>query len=522
MSATATIAPFATGRTTYSAFTRWLTHSSIILADYLGITMAGSLAVIIRYLFHAKFVPTDYLSFTPSILIFFITFAFSGLYPGIPTSPIEEFRLVLRASSVAFLLLVGTTVFLREGVFSSRIVFVLAWLLTIIFVPLSRRIVRGWCSNQSWWGIPTVIIGDLEAGQMILGLLRGHRRVGLRPVALVIEDGQGTSRVTQMDPGVRFSGGFADSSRLASEYRNCYAIIAMPTSGSDRVRQVFNEYAQHYRRVLIIPDLFGIRSLSVAAKDICGVLSLELDQRLTLFFPRLIKRCFDLGVSTTLALFLSPLLLFLCAAVRFTSRGPIFYGQQRIGKNQQIFKVWKFRTMVVNADAVLQSHLDADPALREEWERDHKLKRDPRVTWVGRLLRKSSLDELPQLWNVICGEMSLVGPRPITHSEGARYGESLGQYLRVMPGVTGLWQISGRNDTTYELRTRIDDYYVRNWSLYLDMYIVFQHIQDHSLFRRRILNRRSPIDQNAILIQRSNQGENNDHDSGNICEHPRT
>ena len=474
MSATATIASFAAGRTTHSAFTRWLTHSSIILADYLGITIAGFLAVIIRYLFHAQFVPTDYLLFTPSIIIFFITFAFSGLYPGIPTSPIEEFRLVLRASSVAFLLLAGTTVFLREGVFMSRIVFVLAWLLTIVLVPLSRRLVRGWCSRQSWWGIPTVIIGDREAGQMILGLLRGHHRVGLRPVARVIDDGQRTSRFAQMEAGELLSEDIADTSRLAREYRNCYAIIAMPTSGSDRVRHVFNECAQHYRRVLIIPDLFGIKSLSVAAKDICGVLSLELDQRLTLFFPRLIKRCFDLAVSITLALLLSPLLLLIGAAVRFTSRGPIFYGQQRIGKNQQVFKVWKFRTMVVNADAVLQSHLDADPELREEWECDHKLKRDPRVTSVGRLLRKSSLDELPQLWNVICGEMSLVGPRPITDSEGVRYGKSFGQYLRVTPGVTGLWQISGRNDTTYELRTRIDDYYVRNWSLYLDMYIVFR------------------------------------------------
>ena len=474
MSATATFAPFVTGRTTYSAFTRWLTHTSIILADYLGITIAGFLAVIIRYLFHAQFVPADYLSFTPSFVIFFITFAFSGLYPGIPTSPIEEFRLVLRASSVAFLLLLGTTVFLREGVFSSRIVFVLAWLLTIIFVPLSRRIVRGWCSRKSWWGIPTVIIGDLEAGQMILGLLRGHHRVGLRPVALLVEDGQRSSRFAPVNSGELLSTDISDSNKLARDYRDCYAVIAMPTSGSDRIRHVFNEYAQHYRRVLIIPDLFGLQSLSVAAKDICGVLSLELDQRLTLFFPQLVKRCFDLAVSATLALLLSPLLLFLCAAVRFTSRGPIFYGQQRIGKNQHAFKVWKFRTMVVNADAVLQSHLDADPELREEWGRDHKLKRDPRVTWVGRLLRKSSLDELPQLWNVICGEMSLVGPRPITTSEGIRYGKSFGQYLRVIPGVTGLWQISGRNDTTYELRTRIDDYYVRNWSLYLDMYIVFR------------------------------------------------
>jgi Undecaprenyl-phosphate galactose phosphotransferase WbaP len=248
----------------------------------------------------------------------------------------------------------------------------------------------------------------------------------------------------------------------------------MPNAGSGRIRAVFNDYAGYYRRVLIIPDLFGMRSLSVSAKDICGILVLDLDQKLTLFIPQFVKRCFDVIASTGVALLASPVLLALCVAVRLSSPGPIFYGQSRIGRNQKSFKVWKFRSMVVNADAVLKARLDADPALREEWERDHKLKRDPRVTWIGRFLRKSSLDELPQIWNVICGEMSLVGPRPITHAEIERYGDIFGQYLRVIPGVTGLWQISGRNNTTYELRTRIDDYYVRNWSLSLDIYILFR------------------------------------------------
>jgi Undecaprenyl-phosphate galactose phosphotransferase WbaP len=230
--------------------------------------------------------------------------------------------------------------------------------------------------------------------------------------------------------------------------------------------------------VLIIPDLFGIRSLSVAAKDVCGVLALELDEKLTPFMAQLIKRGFDLVFSIGGAILASPVLLLTCLAVRVSSQGPIFYGQSRIGKNGEIFKVWKFRSMVLDADQVLRSHLDSDPALREEWQRDHKLRRDPRVTRIGNFLRKNSLDELPQIWNVICGEMSLVGPRPITHSEIKRYGKIFGQYLRVIPGVTGLWQISGRNNTTYEHRTRIDDYYVRNWSLSLDIYILLRTFKE--------------------------------------------
>ena len=124
------------------------------------------------------------------------------------------------------------------------------------------------------------------------------------------------------------------------------------------------------------------------------------------------------------------------------------------------------------ADAILQQNLEADPRLREEWDTYHKLRRDPRVTPIGRFLRKTSLDELPQLWNVIRGEMSLVGPRPIVHSEIIKYGQIYRQYLRVTPGMTGLWQISGRNNTTYEMRTRLDDYYVTNWSVSLDIYIL--------------------------------------------------
>ena len=136
------------------------------------------------------------------------------------------------------------------------------------------------------------------------------------------------------------------------------------------------------------------------------------------------------------------------------------------------FRAWKFRTMHMNADALLQEHLERDPALRAEWEKDHKLKNDPRVTWIGKILRKTSLDELPQLWNVFCGEMSLVGPRPIVDAEIPKYGDHYDQYEKVPPGITGLWQISGRNNTSYEERVAFDAFYVRNWSPWFDLYIL--------------------------------------------------
>ena len=138
---------------------------------------------------------------------------------------------------------------------------------------------------------------------------------------------------------------------------------------------------------------------------------------------------------------------------------------------------WKFRSMVQNADDVLFEYLTNRPALRQEWERNHKLMRDPRITWIGRLLRHTSLDELPQLWNALRQEMSLVGPRPIVQEEIQRYGEDYLLYQKVRPGITGLWQVSGRNNVSYERRISLDSYYVRNWSIWLDLYVLARTIK---------------------------------------------
>lgn len=475
MGTTTAIANIGLSTSRYARTSRWLTYCTVLFADLIAFFAAGGIAVFTRYLFGAQFTPRDYLSFAPGVFLFLVTFAICGLYPGVACSPIEEFRLILRASAIGFLLLIGASFFLREGLLSSRIVLALAWSLAIVFVPLSRRILRGYCSLQPWWGIPTVIMGEREAGIMMMELLQGHSRLGLHPVALLTDDSSSVN-TSLVSPQV-FLGNLCHADRLAKDYAGCYAVIAMPTSGSDRVRDVLREHGRNYRNILLVPDMFGMRSQSVSARDVCGVLTLKLDQKLMRFFPQFLKRSFDLGVACSVILLISPLLVILCLLVKLSSKGPIFYGHVRIGKNQMPIKVWKFRTMVMEADSVLRAHLDADPQLRSEWERDHKLKRDPRVTRIGRFLRRSSLDELPQLWNVITGEMSLIGPRPIVDSEIEKYGDIFRQYQLVPPGLTGLWQISGRNNTSYEQRIRMDDYYVRNWSLSLDVYILLRTVK---------------------------------------------
>jgi exopolysaccharide production protein ExoY len=188
------------------------------------------------------------------------------------------------------------------------------------------------------------------------------------------------------------------------------------------------------------------------------------------------KRAFDL-VSATLALtLLSPLFAWAALMVRLSSPGPIFFRQQRIGYDGRRFLCYKFRTMVVDADVQLQRLLNADALARAEWETCQKLKCDPRVTQVGQVLRLSSIDELPQLLNVLRGEMSLVGPRPIVEQEISRYRERFVEYQRARPGLTGIWQISGRNDVSFDERVILDRSYVRNWSFLADIKIVLKTI----------------------------------------------
>lgn len=184
------------------------------------------------------------------------------------------------------------------------------------------------------------------------------------------------------------------------------------------------------------------------------------------------KRAFDILLAGTALVFVSPLFLLLMVLVRFQDGGSAFFVQSRPGLGGRTFRCIKFRTMVIDAQARLDNLLATDPEARRDWERAAKLKNDPRITWVGQFLRKSSLDELPQLINIIRGEMSIVGPRPITMGEIDKYGLGLENYVTVRPGLTGLWQVSGRSGTSYDERIRLDKRYVREWSFSTDLVIV--------------------------------------------------
>jgi undecaprenyl-phosphate galactose phosphotransferase len=193
---------------------------------------------------------------------------------------------------------------------------------------------------------------------------------------------------------------------------------------------------------------------------------------------RFIKMLFDITFSIISMPFLFPVIGIIGIIIRLETPGPAIYAHDRIGKNGRTFRCYKFRTMYRDAEEKLKEILDKNEAVRNEWENTWKLRDDPRITRVGRFLRKTSLDELPQIFNVLKREMSLVGPRPVTQEEiGKHYRESAKLCLGVLPGITGLWQVSGRTDTSYEYRVKLDAWYIMNWSLWLDIAIIFKTIR---------------------------------------------
>jgi UDP-galactose-lipid carrier transferase len=226
--------------------------------------------------------------------------------------------------------------------------------------------------------------------------------------------------------------------------------------------------------VPVLPGLpvAGFRRHYFLGHDLAMLVS---KSNLTAPFNRLLKFVFDQAAAALLVVLFAPLLAVLAVLVR-ADGGAALYRHQRIGAGGRMFSCIKFRTMIVDADRQLRRVLENDQRAAAEWEVDQKLSGDPRITRIGLFLRRSSLDELPQLFNVLRGEMSLVGPRPIVPAEAARYGADIRYYYEAKPGLTGLWQVSGRNDTGYKLRVKLDVWYVRNWTLWHDIAILFKTI----------------------------------------------
>lgn len=446
----------------------WLSAAWIVAADMLALILAATISVFVRYALGGNYSLSVYGRLWPLLGLFAAVYALFGLYPGIVVTAVTEIRRISAATTVVFLMLAVLTFLFRVAEVYSRFVFFSAWILSMLLVPLVRAFVRKRFAQRDWWGYSAVVFGTGETGRMVVQSLQAQPELGFRVKVVMDPDARNMTSLY----GVPILRDIENAAAIAEEGGISYAIVAMPELPRAKLLALLESHAGAFPNLLIVPDLGGISSLGIEAKDLCRQLTLEVRRSLLLPSAQIIKRVVDLALAVVVGLLVAPACAILYVLLKLESRGPALYSQCRIGRGGEAFRIWKFRSMVHDAQRVLNDYLERHPELRSEWERDHKLKNDPRITPLGKFLRKTSLDELPQLWNVLKGDMSLVGPRPIVEAEVSKYGAGYLLYTKVPPGITGLWQVSGRNDTTYSERVALDSYYVRNWSPWLDVYVL--------------------------------------------------
>lgn len=320
------------------------------------------------------------------------------------------------------------------------------------------------------------MLADDERGIAVYRALHAHPEFGLRPVGIVADSNGDDFSSAALEPIARF-GPLDAAPAICSKLGASFAVVALSRQSPGGASRLLDKL------VVATPHFVLLSGADSSGRQWRGGVQIDQlnflrnDDRLLRRSGRCVKRCLDFVLALTAGVLLLPVMLSVCLLIKWGSPGAVLLSQERIGRGGRRFRCWKFRTMVADAESVLHEYLEKDPALRAEWESNRKLKNDPRVISVGAFLRKSGFDELPQLWNVIRGEMSLVGPRPIFVDEIERYADRFGLYCRVLPGLTGLWQVSGHSKTTYERRIELDCTYVRNWSLLLDFCILVRTIK---------------------------------------------
>jgi len=439
-------------------------------ADFIGLFLSSAIALWLRFGLVGESIPPLYLELIPLSFIIIIIYLLAGLYRH-GLGVVEELQRLTTATSVVFLLLAALSFWMNSSEIFSRGSFILAWLFMLVFIPTSRNLLRLVAIRLKVWGEPVVVIGYGPLGSEIARYLIAHPEAGLFP--LVAVDRRRVDREAPPPVPVVRAADILENAELVDWFEGIQtAILVVPETSELFHTMIVEEQQFKFNRLVIVSSAQQTSSLWVRPYDIGGILGLEVGQNLVSKWHNGFKRLIDLGLIVLASTFLAPLFALIALLIRLDSKGSIFYRQLRIGQGGNEVMIWKFRTMYPDADKQLKTYLEQNPQMRAEWEATQKLKNDPRVTRIGRILRKFSLDEFPQLINVLKGEMSLVGPRPCMPDQISLYKKSFTLYKHVLPGITGLWQVSGRNELSYQSRVNLDEYYVRNWSIWLDIHIL--------------------------------------------------
>lgn len=403
-------------------------------------------------------------------------FAYEGLYTK--RYPFwDEIKILWKAVFFATIAVFSILFLGKVGEAVSRTVIVVMGLISLPLLPLIRLNAKKVLINTGLLKSRALILGAGDTGKLILKALHRDKNLGFEVVGFMDDDPQKIARIVD---GLEVFGSLNEIQKYIERYDIQDIVIAMPGCHRDKLIRIINNLQHKVQHILLIPDLFGVAVLGTELQNFFQeqVIGLEVKNNLARPANIFIKKSFDIIVSLMGFLVLALPMLMISIIIRLTSKGPAIYSQERIGKNDRPFRCYKFRTMRHDAEERLEKLLASDPQARKEWDENFKLKNDPRVTRIGDFLRKTSLDELPQIFNVLKGDMSLVGPRPVTKMEIDDYYKDKAELcFGVPPGVTGLWQVSGRSGTSYDYRIALDSWYVRNWNLWLDIVILFKTLR---------------------------------------------
>lgn len=384
----------------------------------------------------------------------------------------DHARKIFKASAYAVITIVLVDFLIHMGQSPlSRAFLLLFWLLSFWSIYLERCLLKALFNRLGMWKSEIVIIGaGKTAEKFVKAFGSGFDIVGF------VEDNP-RRPLLQKYPHL---GGFADIAQVLREHPVYEVLLAVPGLSKAQTIKLFYEVQPYTKHVSLIPDLFGVPIGNMKALRSLDdqLLVLRTHNNLNRLSNRLLKRAFDLVVGSAIAICILPIIVVTYVLVKMDSDGPAFYNAERIGKDGTTFRCYKFRSMYVNADQILRDYLDKNPEAQREWQEFQKLRgEDPRVTKVGRFIRKYSIDELPQIFNVLEGNMSLVGPRPYLPREREEIGEYMPVICMTTPGMTGLWQVSGRSNVKFSGRLKMDSWYVRNWNLWTDIVILFKTVR---------------------------------------------
>jgi len=462
-------------RTRYRRTSSALTTTAFIFSDLFAILLTFAFGFfwvrVYGFLFDFKSINAkSFITYWPYLPVFILIFQIHRLYPGVSLAPSEEMRRFFVGSMIAYGGIIMSR-FIEHDVWDAvNTAFLISGLFSTLILLIMRSAAHWLLYKTKLGGIPTVIYGSGTTGKHVVDCLKNSIRTGYIPVLILDDNPLGDDDYK----GIPIIHDLSAGPEIVKRYNIKMAIIAMPRLDAQKIKALQNTSVGAFRYNVIIPNFHNISSIWMSVRDFNGILGIDTSNKFNLSFNKAVKRMMDIFIVTFGGLLVLPFLMVVALLIKITSPGPVLYKQKRLGCNGKYFFTYKFRTMVIDAEQRLQRLLETDPIIKKEWDENHKIAKDPRITGLGRFLRRTSIDEFPQLLNILKGEMSIVGPRPIVEAEIEKYGEDYKRVFSIKPGLTGLWQVSGRSDTNYIDRVSYDIYYLQSWSVWIDLWIIFK------------------------------------------------